>query len=91
MTTECNAHEFDFQGLGTERSPSIRRGAITSTPADYCCGGGSQDRHSAAICGVFHRPSRSRAGRNTVPELMAQRIFALALGYEDLNTMTPSP
>jgi hypothetical protein len=87
MTTECNAREFDFQAWGS-RAVTARfdGGAITSDA------GGLLLREVEAKTGIFRRfaacftdhrdPERVE---HTVPELMAQRIFALALGYEDLN------
>jgi len=87
MMTECNAREFDFQGLGS-RAVTARfdGGAITSDA------GGLLLREEEAKTGILRRfaacftdhrnPERVE---HTVPELMAQRIFALALGYEDLN------
>lgn len=87
MTTECNAREFDFQGLGS-RAVTARfdGGAITSDA------GGLLLREVEAKTGILRRfaacftdhrdPERVE---HTVTELMAQRIFALALGYEDLN------
>jgi hypothetical protein len=87
MPTECNAREFDFQGLGS-RAVTARfdGGAITSDA------GGLLLREVEAKTGILRRfadcftdhrdPERVE---HTVSELMAQRIFALALGYEDLN------
>ena len=87
MTTECNAREFDFQALGS-RAVTARfdGGAITSDA------GGLLLREVEAKTGILRRfaacftdhrdPERVE---HTVDELLAQRIFALALGYEDLN------
>jgi hypothetical protein len=87
MTTECNAREFDFQALGS-RAVTARfdGGAITSDA------GGLLLREVEAKTGILRRfaacltdhrdPERVE---HTVDELVAQRIFALALGYEDLN------
>jgi hypothetical protein len=87
MTTECNAREFDFQGLGS-RSVTARfdGGAITSDA------GGLLLREVEAKTGILRRfaacftdhrdPERVE---HSVAELIAQRVFALALGYEDLN------
>ena len=87
MTTECNAREFDFQGLGS-RAVTARfdGGAITSDA------GGLLLREVEARTGILRRfaacftdhrdPDRVE---HTVGELLAQRVFALALGYEDLN------
>ena len=87
MTTECNAREFDFQGLGS-RAVTARfdGGAITSDA------GGLLLREVEAKTGIVRRFSACFTDHrdperveHTVTELMAQRIFALALGYEDLN------
>ena len=87
MTTECNAREFDFQGLGS-RAVTARfdGGAITSDA------GGLLLREVEAKTGILRRfaacftdhrdPERVE---HSVGELIAQRVFALALGYEDLN------
>jgi hypothetical protein len=87
MITECNAREFSFQGLGS-RAVTARfdGGAITSDA------GGLLLREVEAKTGILRRfaacftdhrdPERVE---HTVSELIFQRIFALALGYEDLN------
>jgi hypothetical protein len=85
--TECNAHEFDFQALGSRNvTARFDGGAITSDA------GGLLLREVEAKTGVLRRfaacftdhrdPERVE---HTVGELLAQRVFALALGYEDLN------
>ena len=87
MTTECNAREFAFQGLGS-RSVTGRfdGGAITSDAGSLLL------REVEAKTGILRRfaacftdhrdPERVE---HSVGELVAQRVFALALGYEDLN------
>jgi hypothetical protein len=87
MSTECNAREFDFQALGS-RTVTARfdGGAITSDA------GGLLLREVEAKTGILRRftacftdhrdPERVE---HRVGELIAQRVFALALGYEDLN------
>jgi hypothetical protein len=87
MTTECNARQFDFQALGC-RAVTARfdGGAITSDA------GGLLLREVEAKTGILRRfaacftdhrdPERIE---HTVVELLAQRVYALALGYEDLN------
>ena len=87
MTTECNAREFDFQALGS-RAVTARfdGGAITSDAGGLLLR--EVEAKTAilrrfAACLTDHRdPERIE---HTVDELVAQRIFALALGYEDLN------
>jgi hypothetical protein len=87
MSTECNAREFDFQGLGSRAiTARFDGGAITSDA------GGLLLREVEAKTGILRRfaacftdhrdPERVE---HTVGELVAQRVFALALGYEDLN------
>lgn len=87
MTTECNTRQFDFQALGS-RAVTARfdGGAITSDA------GGLLLREVEAKTGILRRfaacftdhrdPERVE---HSVGELIAQRVFGLALGYEDLN------
>lgn len=87
MTTECNAREFDFQGLGSRLvTARFDGGAVTSDA------GGLLLREVEAKTGILRRfaacftdhrdPERIE---HSVYELLAQRIYALALGYEDVN------
>jgi hypothetical protein len=87
MPTECNAREFDFQALG-RRAVTARfdGGAITSDAGSLLL------REVEAKTGILRRfaacftDHRDRdLVEHTVYELVAQRVFALALGYEDLN------
>ena len=87
MATECNQQSFRFHALG--RRDVVARfdgGRITSD------GGGLLLRETERLTGIIaqfatcftdHRdPHRTE---HTVEELVAQRVHALALGYEDLN------
>ena len=87
MTTECNQQSFGFHALG--RRDVVARfdgGHITSD------GGGLLLRETEQITRIIRQftacftdyrdPDRIE---HTVGELVAQRIYALALGYEDLN------
>jgi hypothetical protein len=87
MTTECNAREFDFQALES-RAVTARfdGGAITSDA------GGLLLREVETKAGIIRRFAACfddhrdpKLVEHTVSELLAQRIFGLALGYEDLN------
>jgi hypothetical protein len=87
MLTECNTREFDFQGLGS-RAVTARfdGGAITSDA------GGLLLRELEAKAGIIRRFATCfddhrdpELVEHTVYDLLAQRIFAIALGYEDLN------
>lgn len=87
MTTECNPCEFDFQGLGSRAvTGRFDGGAITSDA------GGLLLREVEAKTGILRRFAACFTDHrdpelveHTVYELLAQRIFALALGYEDLT------
>jgi Transposase DDE domain group 1 len=87
MRTECSVREFDFQGLG-RRAVTARfdGGAITSDA------GGLLLREVEARTGILRRFAACFTDHrnpdlveHTVYELIAQRVYALALGYEDLN------
>ena len=87
MKTECNGSTFQFQPLGRrEVHAAFDGGRITSD------GGGLLLREveqrtgiirQFAACFTDHRDPELI--EHTVGELVAQRIYALALGYEDLN------
>jgi len=87
MTTECNTREFDFQALGSrEVTARFDGGAITSDA------GGLLLREVETKTGIIRRLAACFTDHrdpelleHSVYELLAQRIFALALGYEDLN------
>ena len=86
MTTECNQTTFEFHPLGgREIVGRFDGGAISSD------GGGALLREvelrtgiigQFATCFTDHRDAELI--EHTVEELVAQRTFALALGYEDL-------
>jgi len=85
--TECNAHEFDFQALGSRNvTARFDGGAITSDAGGLLLReveAKTDVLRRFAACFTDHRdPERVE---HTVGELLAQRVFALALGYEDLN------
>jgi len=87
VSTECNARDFDFQGLGSrEVTARFDGGAITSDA------GGLLLREVEAKTGILRRFAACFTDHrdpelveHTVYELVAQRVYALALGYEDLN------
>jgi hypothetical protein len=87
MTTECNATYLDFPMLGSrEVLADFDGGDITSDGGALLLR--ETERLTAilrqfAACFTDHRnPSLVE---HTVEELIAQRIYGLALGYEDLN------
>jgi len=87
METDCNGTLFDFQPLGKRKvQASFDGGTITSDA------GGLLLREVEERCGIIRQFSecftdyRSAALiEHTVKELVGQRVYGLALGYEDLN------
>ncbi|WP_419591574.1 transposase, partial [Thiolapillus sp.] len=87
MNTECKPEQLEYQSLG--RREVIGRfdgGRITSDggglllrEVDQCIG--LLDRLDA--CFTDHRNPESI--EHSVRDLVAQRVYGLALGYEDLN------
>ena len=87
MLTECNAREFDFQGLGSRAVTARFDGGTITSDA-----GGVLLREVESKTGILRRfaacfrdhrdPERIE---HSACELLTQRVYALALGYEDLN------
>ncbi len=87
MKTECNQLSFDFQPLGSRQVTARFDGGTISSDAgalllrEVEAGSGLLAR--LAACFTDHRDPE--LVEHTVEELIKQRVFALALGYEDLN------
>ena len=87
MKTECNPSLFEFQPLGGRQvTAKFDGGTITSDA------GGLLLREVEAKAGIIQRFAECFVDfrspgllKHTVPELLRQRIFGIALGYEDLN------
>jgi len=87
MSTECNGKLFEFHPLGgREVRADFDGGAITSD------GGGLLLREVEKRTGIIERFAdcfrdhrETERIEHTVRELVAQRVYGLALGYEDLN------
>ena len=87
MTTECNQFVFGFHPLKRrEIRAQFDGGAITSD------GGGLLLREVEKRIGILHQFAACFTDyrnpeliEHTVEELVAQRVYGLALGYEDLN------
>lgn len=87
MATQCTAQQFEFEGLGCRRIVAgFDGGRMTSD------GGALLLREADRLFNVTQRVADAFVdyrdpGRieHDVKTLVAQRIFALALGYEDLN------
>ena len=87
MSTECNQFVFGFHPLKQrEIRAQFDGGAITSD------GGGLLLREVEKRIGILHQFAACFSDyrnadliEHTVQELVAQRVYGLALGYEDLN------
>ena len=87
MTPECNSTYLDFPILGSRQVlADFDGGDITSD------GGALLLRTTEQLTGILHQFAACFSDHrnpdlieHTVQELVAQRVHALALGYEDLN------
>ena len=87
MSTKCNQRSFEFQVLG--RRSVVGRfdgGKITSEAGGMLL---REVEKRTGIVGGLARCFRDERKENwiehSVEELVRQRVYALALGYEDLN------
>ncbi len=87
MHTECRENQLSFQGLGARRvTASFDGGRITSDAGGLLLREIEQARgyiKQFAMCFADFR--RQEFVEHSVEQLIAQRCFALCLGYEDLN------
>ncbi len=91
MGTACTAVQLEFQGLGRRDVVAKFDGGQISSD-----GGALLLREAERKVGVIRRLAECfqdfrdpDAIEHTVEELLAQRIYGLALGYEDLNDHDP--
>jgi hypothetical protein len=87
MTTECSSPDLVFQPLGS-RDVVARFDGGTISSDGGCLLLGEAERltgtlRQLAACFTDHRDPD--AIEHTVAQLVAQRVYGLALGYEDLN------
>ena len=87
MPTECSAECFDFGIVeGRPVEAAFDGGLVTSDAGALLLGAtdraiGMMDRFAAC----FHDARRAELIEHEVATLVGQRVFAIALGYEDLN------
>jgi Transposase DDE domain group 1 len=87
MSTECSTSYLDFPMVGPRQVlADFDGGDITSD------GGALLLRKVEHLTGIIHQFAgcftdhrNAHLIEHTVEELLAQRVYALALGYEDLN------
>jgi hypothetical protein len=87
MTTDCNTNLFGFTEVeGREVVAAFDGGAITSDAGALLLG--AADRAIGLInrfAGCFHDVRCPELTEHAVATLVGQRVFGIALGYEDLN------
>lgn len=87
MKTECSTQSFEFQGLGSRAVTARFDGGMITSDA-----GGLLLREVEARTGIlqefaacFDDHRDPDLVEHTAYDLIAQRVYGLALGYEDLN------
>jgi len=87
MTTECNQQSFEFHPLNQRQVVGrFDGGAITSDAGGLLLR--EVEKHTRIVerfAGCFRDHRAAGQVEHTVRELVAQRVYGLALGYEDLN------
>src|SRR3954452_24507110 len=87
MPTECSAEAFDFGTVeGRSVGAAFDAGLVTSDAGALLLG--ATDRAIDLIdrfASCFHDQRRPEWIEHAVATLVGQRVFAIALGYEDLN------
>ncbi len=87
MPTECNPEQFEFARVeGRQVVAGFDGGMITSDAGGLLLG--ATDRAIGLVgrlAGCFRDARRPELIEHEVATLVGQRVFAMALGYEDLN------
>ncbi len=87
MPTQCSSKQLEFQGLNRRRVCARFDGGEITSDGGAVLLGALESRigiiKRLATCFTDHREGSRITHR--VSEMLAQRIFALILGYEDLN------
>ena len=87
MSTECSADLFGFAPVeGREVVAAFDGGAITSDAGALLLGAADRAiRLTQRLAACFHDVRRQELIEHEVVTLVGQRVFGIALGYEDLN------
>ena len=85
--TECIQRNFEFQGLGTREVQADFKGGNLSGDGGVVLlrEADSQSGLIDQLAACFADFRSQRWIEHSVPELLRQRIFGMAMGYEDLN------
>jgi hypothetical protein len=87
LSTECNAVQMEFQGVGCRKVEASFDGGHLSSEGGALLLRETDSRFDviARLSSCFTDHRDQDAVEHEVEELLRQRIFGLALGYEDLN------
>jgi len=87
MTTECNQSSFEFHSLNQRKVIAKFDGGNITSDAGILLLREVEKRTGliAGLAGCFSDYRDARFVEHTVEELLAQRLFGMCLGYEDLN------
>src|SRR5947207_14956560 len=87
MPTECSADLFGFAPVeGREVVAAFDGGAITSDAGALLLGAADHAiKLTERFAACFHDARRQHLIEHEVATLLGQRVFGIALGYEDLN------
>ena len=87
MPTECSADLFGFAPVeGREVVAAFDGGAITSDAGALLLGAADRAiKLTERLAACFHDVRRQELIEHEVVTLLGQRVFGIALGYEDLN------
>jgi Transposase DDE domain group 1 len=87
MPTECSAERFDFGVVeGRAVEAAFDGGMVTSDAGALLLKATDEAiRLIQRLAGCFHDGRRPELIEHAVATLVGQRVFAIALGYEDLN------
>jgi len=85
--TDCKQIDFEFQGLGTRKVVADFSGGHLSSDGG-CLLLREVDRHlglSKSLADCFTDSRNPELVEHQLPALLSQRVYGLALGYEDVN------
>ena len=87
MPTECSPDPFEFARVeGRRVVAGFDGGAVTSDAGALLLGGADRAINLVGrLAGCFRDARKAELVEHEVTTLVGQRVFAMALGYEDLN------
>ena len=85
--TECIAEQMEFQGLGSRRVIATSNGGAITSDADGLLLRDTEGRVKliAGFAACFEDGRDARRVEDELGALLRQRVYALALGDEDVN------